>query len=186
MLVRFLKRVSLQICPAFALFLLTACVMHSSPFHKAQLRVINPDDPLLVGDRAFRQKDYETAIKYYEQVLEMEKQERTLSYDYFIVLIDNLGKAYANTKQWPKSKATFKYGTSIYPTYPNFYANLTCLYARENNIDAVAANLEKAYRYRKNTLPGEYVVVPFRGSCLQNVWDDPRIKEFIGSHDFTL
>lgn len=157
------------------------CAGSTAPRHVGAV-YIPSTDPYDLGNKYYYKNDFRTAVEYYEKALDREKKDRWLRYEFFIVLVDNLGKSYAAIGQWNKAKVTFEYGSSIYPRYPGFYGNLACVNARQNDIDAVVSNLEKWHQYKHNQLPGEHPIDPKQVSCFKDILGDPRIKWFLNTH----
>ena len=65
---------------------------------------------MLPPSKAFLQQDYPAAAKSYQKVLDLEKNKRTLSKKYFLVLVDNLGMSYGISGKLDKAKNIFDYG----------------------------------------------------------------------------
>jgi hypothetical protein len=80
------------------------------------------------GSKFYLQRKYSDAAESYQRALDLEKQKRTLSKDYFRVLVDNLGMSYGISGKLPQAQATFEYGLTQDPEYPMFYYNLACTY----------------------------------------------------------
>ena len=73
------------------------------------------------GSKYYLQQDYPTAAASYQKALDLEKQKRTLSNDYFRVLVDNLGMSYGISGKLQQAKMTFEYGLTQDPKYPIFF-----------------------------------------------------------------
>src|SRR5580692_1407097 len=73
------------------------------------------------GSKVFLQQNYSQAADSYQKALDLEKQKRTLSKDYFRVLVDNLGMSYGITGKLQQAQATFVFGLTQDPEYPMFH-----------------------------------------------------------------
>ena len=103
---------------------------------------------------------YDIATTYYARALEAEKVKHRLGKDIWVALVDNLGMAYAMSGKIDKSLATFEYGKSVDPTYPNFHYNTACCYAEMGELDKAIESLTLAGKYKKNILTGEHAPNP--------------------------
>jgi tetratricopeptide (TPR) repeat protein len=127
----------------------------------AQDNVVSSDSKVssdfLKASLKFMDGDYSGSIKLYKEVLE---KDTLLNKNYWYVLIDNLGMAYGITGDLESADKIFNYGLSKDKTYPLFYFNLACVSAEKNDMTASMNYLEIAYKYKKNTLPGETLPDP--------------------------
>ncbi|MBS1910695.1 MAG: hypothetical protein JST22_01790 [Bacteroidetes bacterium] len=119
------------------------------------------------GSAAYLKEDYSGAATWYSEALEMEKQRRTLSDEYWHVLVDNLGMAQALTGDLEAARTTFNYGASRDSTYPMFYYNLACTHAEMGDMGTCIADLRQAFRYRNNMLNGEQLPDPRNDSSFK-------------------
>jgi hypothetical protein len=75
---------------------------------KGQIAAAPPSDGALQyfreGSKYYLQQDYSTAAASYQKALDLEKQKRTLSNDYFRVLVDNLGMSYGISGKLQQAK----------------------------------------------------------------------------------
>ncbi len=94
--------------------------------------------------------EYKKAIKPYQKALDLEKQERKLERQFWIVLVDNLGMSYGITGDIKRSMAVFEYGIKEEPTYPLFYYNMACGYGELGDEDNAIKNLRLAFKYKAN------------------------------------
>lgn len=138
-------------------------------------------DYLQVGSVYYLQHDYKRAIPAYAQALELEKRERRLDKTFWYVLVDNLGMAYALTRDPQKAKETFEYGVSQDSTYPLFYYNLACTYAEMNDIESAKTYLTNAFQYKQNTIPGEGMPDPRKDDSFRRYLKDKEFKKFLDS-----
>ncbi len=127
------------------------------------------------GSKFYLQQNYSKAAEYYEKTLDLEKQNRTLSKDYFRVLVDNLGMSYGIGGKLPQAKATFEYGLTQDPEYPMFFYNLACTYGEMDKMNDALTQLRQAYKYKANSIPGETVPDPLK---------DDSFRHFIGKEEF--
>jgi tetratricopeptide (TPR) repeat protein len=105
-------------------------------------------------------RDYKKAAKSYQKALDLEKQERKLEKDIWIMLVDNLGIAYGITGDFKNSFKVFEYGIKEEPTYPLFYYNMACGYGEQADEDNAIKYLRMAFKYRENMIKGEYLPDP--------------------------
>jgi hypothetical protein len=128
-----------------------------------------------LGSKFYLQQNYSKAAESYEKSLDMEKQKRTLSKDYFRVLVDNLGMSYGIGGKLPQAKATFEYGLTQDPEYPMFFYNLACTYGEMDKMNDALSQLRQAYKYKANSISGETVPDPLK---------DDSFRYFVGKEEF--
>jgi tetratricopeptide (TPR) repeat protein len=127
------------------------------------------------GSKFYLQENYSEAANSYGKALDLEKQKRTLSKDYFRVLVDNLGMSYGISGNLPQAKATFEYGLTQDPEYPMFFYNLACTYGEMDKVDDALAQLRLAYKYKANMIAGETLPDPLK---------DDSFRHFAGNEEF--
>jgi hypothetical protein len=123
------------------------------------------------GSKFYLQQNYSEAADYYAKALGLEKQKRTLSKDYFRVLVDNLGMSYGISGKLPQAKATFEYGLTQDPEYPMFFYNLACTYGEMDQMSDALAQLRLAYRYKANMIAGETLPDPLKDDSFRHFVD---------------
>lgn len=129
------------------------------------------------GSKYYLQQDYSTAAVSYQKALDLEKQQHTLSKEYFHVLVDNLGMSYGISGKLQQAKTTFEYGLSQDPEYPMFYYNLACTYGEMKNMQQSIEELRLAYKYKANMMAGETVPDPLKDDSFRFfVNDDGFVK----------
>ena len=114
------------------------------------------------GSVLYLQQNYAGAAEAYERALALEKVNRTLSRDYFRVLVDNLGMSYGITGDLVKARATFEYGLTQDPEYPMFFYNMACVYGEQGKMNESIAQLRLAYKNKANSIPGEGIPDPMK------------------------
>lgn len=130
------------------------------------------------GSRLYLQHNYVGAAELYQQALDLEKQRRTLPQNYFRVLVDNLGMAYGISGNLEKARETFAYGIDQDPEFPSFHYNLACTYGEIGDKERALNELERAYRYKANLIPGEVFPDPLRDDSFRKFLNDP---EFVNA-----
>src|SRR5262249_44600384 len=133
---------------------------------------LKPGDPETRGlmeraSRAFLDRDFKRAIPPYQQALDREKANRTLSENLWRVLVDNLGMAYGISGDLKKAKETFEYGLSKDPKYPMFHYNIACTYAEMDDVDNAIDYLRGAFEYKQNMIKGERLPNPWTDDWFQ-------------------
>src|SRR5581483_3773958 len=131
------------------------------------------------GSKLYMEQNYAEAANVYQKALDLEKQKRTLSQTYFRVLIDNLGMAYGMGGDIPKAKATFEYGISQDPEYPMFYYNMACAYGEMGKMQEAISQLQLAYKYKANSIPGEGVPDPMRDDSFRYFVDNQKFVDAV-------
>ncbi len=127
-------------------------------------------DYYLIGSDYYRNDDWGSAIKNYRQAYNIDKKTGELDYVSWTILTDNLGMAYGLNGDLDKSITLYKEAIQINPEYPMFFYNIACTYAEKGNELKAIDNLNKAYFYRKNMLPGEkYLPDPFTDNSFRNM-----------------
>jgi hypothetical protein len=127
------------------------------------------------GSKFYLQQNYSQAARSYQRALDLEKQKRTLSKDYFRVLVDNLGMSYGISGNLPQAKATFENGLTQDPEYPMFYYNLACTYGEMDKMNDALTQLRLAYKYKANVISGEALPDPLK---------DDSFRHFVGKEEF--
>jgi tetratricopeptide (TPR) repeat protein len=130
------------------------------------------------GSKFFLQQNYSEAANSYEKALDLEKQKRALSKDYFRVLVDNLGMSYGISGDLPQAKATFEYGLTQDPEYPMFFYNLACIYGEMDKMDNALSQLRLAYKYKPNMIAGETLPDPLKDDSFRHFVDK---EEFVNA-----
>jgi tetratricopeptide (TPR) repeat protein len=128
------------------------------------------------GSKFFLQQNYSQAADSYQKALDLEKQKRTLSKDYFRVLVDNLGMSYGISRDLPHAKATFEYGLTQDPEYPMFFYNLACTYGEMDKMDDALAQLRFVYKFKANMIAGETLPDPLKDDSFRHFFDK---EEFV-------
>jgi tetratricopeptide (TPR) repeat protein len=128
------------------------------------------------GSKFFLQQKYSEAADSYEKALDLEKRKRTLSKDYFRVLVDNLGMSYGISGNLRQAKATFEYGLTQDPEYPMFFYNLACSYGEMDKMNDALTQLRLAYKYKANMIAGEMLPDPLKDDSFRNFVDK---EEFV-------
>lgn len=133
------------------------------------------------GSRLYQAQRYQEAIAPYQKALDLEKQKPALSPDFFRVLGDNLGIAYALSGDLKHAKEVFEYGVSRDPTYPLFHYNLACAYAEMDDLGRALPELRLAYQYKQNMIPGEEFPNPRTDDSFQRYMRNPSFLDFLKS-----
>ena len=116
-----------------------------------------PDSLMLFkfGSHFYHLDHYKEASVYYQQALELEKSDPHFPRDYWLVLVDQLGMAYGMSGNLDKAKEIYRYGIEKEPEYPMFYYNYACAFAESNDPEEAIKNLNSAWKFRANMIPGE-------------------------------
>ena len=131
------------------------------------------------GGRFFaQQRNYKASIAPYEKALELEKKKRSLSTEYWYVLIDNLGMAHGITGNLERAKEVFEHGISQDPKYPLFYYNLACTYGEMGEKEKAMQQLELAFKHKGNVIAGERMPDPRTDSSFKRFMKDRDFREF--------
>jgi tetratricopeptide (TPR) repeat protein len=132
-----------------------------------------------LGSKAYLQRDYSAAAGSYQKALDLEKEKRTLSRDYFRVLVDNLGMSYGINGKLPQAKATFEYGLTQDAEYPMFFYNLACTYGETARMNEALGQLRLAYKYKANGIPGEAMPDPLKDDSFRYFVDKPEFVKAV-------
>ena len=131
------------------------------------------------GSKFYQEQNFAMAAQYYQQALDLEKQNRTFSKDFFLVLVDNLGMSYGISGKLAQAKQTFEYGLTQYPEYPLFYYNLACTYGEMGNMNKSLEELRLAYKYKANMIAGEAFPDPLRDDSFRNFVDNEKFARAV-------
>lgn len=134
------------------------------------------------GSGYFLKQEYQKAIELYEKALELEKQEQKLSDNLWIVLVDNLGMAYALLGDYKRSKETYAYGLSKQPMYPMFNYNFSCIYAEMDDLENAMKYLKIAFENKDKQVNGEEGMPdPREDQSFQKALKNENFQNFIKS-----
>ena len=128
-----------------------------------------------LGSKFYLQRDYSKAEDAYLKALDLNRQKRTLSKDYFRVLVDNLGMSYGISGKLQQAQATFVFGLTQDPEYPMFYYNLACTYGEMDKMNDALTQLRLFYKYRANMIAGETLPDPLK---------DDSFRKFVPKEEF--
>ena len=152
------------------------------PDQTAQLKGATDVDKkryLAEGSRFYAAHNYKSAAEQYQRALDLEKLDQTLSRSLFRVLVDNLGMSYGLTKKYPLAKETFAYGISRDPEYPLFYYLLACTYGEQGLMNESIEQLNLAYKFKANVIPGESFPDPLQDNSFRKFSHDKRFVDAI-------
>ena len=158
------------------LFLLFACIVVFACTASAQKTSLQY---LEEGSRYYAAGEYKKAIPPYKQALDLEKKERNLKHEFWILLVDNLAIAYGITGDIKSSQAVCEYGISVEPTYPLFYYNIACGYGELGDEENAVKYLRPAFKYRDNMLPGESLPDPMTDSSFAKFRDSEKFRKAV-------
>ena len=131
------------------------------------------------GSAAYVAKDYPTAIKLYKAALEQEKLKPTLDKKLWHVLVDNLAMAYALSGDTNNARVVLAYGISRHYDYPMFHYILACTYGEESNESEAIFHLRRAFRHKKNMLPGEKFPDPLTDESFSSLTDSATFQKAV-------
>ena len=100
-------------------------------------------------------KHFKEAIPLLQKALDLEKSNRTMERDLWIVLIDYLSLAYGVTGDIKHSQEVADYGIKQEPTYPMFYYMKACGFGEMDDEAGSIEYLRLAFKYKENTLGDE-------------------------------
>lgn len=156
------------------LFLFTALVLSCSASVFAQAKTSL--EYMQEGNVHFINGDFKLAIPPYEKALELEKNKRRLKRDVWIALVEKLGTAHANTRDFKSAFAVLEYGTTVEPTHPVFYYNIACGHGELGDEDNAIKYLRLAYKNKANMPPGKRFPDPMRDTPFENFADSEKFK----------
>jgi tetratricopeptide (TPR) repeat protein len=147
-----------------------------------QVKIIKdykPDALILFhyGNHFFAQEKYLQAIPYYQESLNLENSNRTMSKNFWLGLVDQLGLAYGISGNIEKAIETYSAAITKEPEYPMFYYNLACAYAENNDLEGAIRNLNLSFKYKKNLLPGEELPDPRSDSSFKRFLNNKKFIE---------
>src|SRR5262245_34950465 len=128
------------------------------------------------GSKHYLNGNYEKAIPLYQKAVDLEKKERKLKREIWIVLVDNLAMAYGISGDIKSSFAVLDYGISVEPTYPLFYYNMACGHGELGDEDNAIKWLRLAFKYKKNMIAGERFPNPETDSSFQKFMDSEKFR----------
>ncbi len=134
---------------------------------------------LAEGSRFYLEDNYKSAAEHYQKALDLEKRDRTLSRNVFRVLVDNLGMSYGLTKKYSMAKETLLYGISQDPEYPLFYYLMACTYGEQGLMDGSIEQLDLAFKYKANVIPGESLPDPLKDDSFRKFSHDKRFIDAV-------
>ncbi|MEK7775001.1 MAG: tetratricopeptide repeat protein [Candidatus Zixiibacteriota bacterium] len=151
------------------------CQINDSAFSK--LSPANQD--FLLAGICYQAGQYDKAILLFQEALELDTANPSLSDTYWHVLIDNLGMSYGITGNLDKAEEIFRYGLSKDTAYPLFYYNIACAYAERENLDSTIVYLKRAYTFKANMLEGEQFPDPAEDGSFQRFMKEERFLSLL-------
>lgn len=137
-------------------------------------------DYLGEASRYYLDGEYKKSIPFYEKALELEKKDRKLKKELWLVMVDNLSIAYGITGSIEKSMAVLEYGIKQEPEYPMFYYNMACGYGETDDEDNAIKNLQLAFKYKKNMIEGETLPDPATDSSFKRLMKSEKFRKAVG------
>lgn len=128
------------------------------------------------GSKHYMNGDYDKAIQPYQKAVDLEKQERKLKKEIWIVVVDNLAMAYGMTGDIKRSFEVLEYGISVEPTYPLFYYNMACGHGELGDEDNAIKWLRLAFKNKKNMMEGERFPNPETDSSFAKFMDSEKFR----------
>ena len=129
------------------------------------------------GNLYYEKGHYKMAIPLYEAALKQVKKNPGPDRNFFKILVDQLGMSYGISGDVAKAKTLFQWAISQEPEYPMFYYNLACAYAESHDVSGAIANLQQAFRFKSNMLPGETLPNPATDSSFTRFMSNRRFTE---------
>ena len=126
------------------------------------------------GGAKWESRDYNGAIPYLTQALDLYKKHPTLSRTTWRILVDNLGMAHGMAGDLGKAKEIFEYGLSVDSTYPMFYYLMADDYAEAGHEALTIEYLKRAYAHRAHGIPGEPLPDPSTDDSFQRFMHDQK------------
>lgn len=123
--------------------------------------------------------NYPGAIKWYQKLYDMEKNERQLDLAFWRVAVDNLGMSYGMSGDIKRSREIYLAALEKDPEYCAFYYNLACGYAEEGDYEKAMLNLEKAVKFQDNLVLGDNFPDPSTDTSFTKYKDDKRFKDIL-------
>jgi len=170
--------------------LIPVFLLLAGPGHTRQAQQARPASPAPVspvmklmaqGSKLYLAQNYRQAIGPYQQALDLEKKNATLTPTMFRVLVDNLGISYGITGDLKHARETFEFGVGKDPAYPLFHYNLACAHAEMDDLDGTLAELALAYKFKQNIVAGEEFPEPRTDDSFQRYLKNPRFLAFLKS-----
>lgn len=133
-------------------------------------------DRFAFGNMYYKQKDYKKAAMQFEKALELEKQKPSLPRTIWLVLVDQLGMSYGISGDLAKSQHLYEWAVTKESEYPMFYYNLACSFAESGKQEDAIKNLRLAFKYKANSIPGEFIPDPRTDSSFEKYLNNPEFK----------
>ena len=127
----------------------------------------------------YLERDYKRAIPPYQKALDLEKAERKLPRELWILVVDNLGMAYGITGDIKRSQDVFRYGISQEPAYPLFYYNMACGHGELGDEANAIKYLRLAFKHKANMLEGEHFPDPTQDSSFAKFRDSETFNKAV-------
>ncbi len=124
----------------------------------------------------FSEHKYGKSAIYYRKALDRLNVEKEYPKEFRLVITDMLGMSYGISGDLKNAEKLYKTAIKQEPEYPQYYYNLACVYAQKNNLNATIKNLQLAFKYRKNMLPGRILCDPKKDSSFRKFLENPKFK----------
>jgi tetratricopeptide (TPR) repeat protein len=161
-------------------FLFLCCIIFTIGSSNAFSQTKTSMDYLGEASRYYMEGEYKKAIPLYQKALDLEKKERKLKKEFWLVMVDNLAISYGITGDIEKSMAVLEYGIKQEPTYPMFYYNMACGYGEKDDEDNAIKNLRLAFKYKDNMIKGETLPDPARDSSFKRLMKSEKFQRAVG------
>ncbi len=158
------------------LLLLTVCVFAFASSAAAQKTSLQY---AAEASNYYLEGNYKKAILLYQKAVDLEKKERKLEKNIWIVVVDNLAIAYGITGDIKSSMSVLEYGISVEPTYPLFYYNMACGYGELADEDNAILWLRLAFKHKANMIPGEQFPIPETDSSFAKFRDSEKFQKAV-------
>jgi len=131
------------------------------------------------GTYHYNNKDFQEAIQYYEEALEKERTNASLSREQLVRLITNLGVSYGSLGKLDKAKSVLEHGINIDSTYPMFYYNIACIFGQKGDLTNALSYLRQAKRYKANVYTRGWWPDPMKDTSFKEFHSNPEFLKFM-------
>jgi len=121
----------------------------------------------------------QTAIELLQKALDLERENKTLSKNYWHALVYVLANAYINTRAKSQAEETLAYGIDQDPKYPLFYYARATLSAGQENMEETLKQLRLAYKNGDSTISVKPLPDPLEDDSFRNFVKDARFVQAV-------
>lgn len=122
---------------------------------------------------------FRDAATEFGKALELDNQQHKLAKEERNILLDSLGVAQAQSRDYDKAIETYTKSLKEDDTYALFHYNLACTYAEKGDIDKAIPQLKRSWELRDNLPDGVRFPDPRKDSSFREYLNNPKFQDAV-------